>query len=85
MAGHGMACLVMRPQQDTATIATILAFTFCLTICIFTQTTLTHPPARRWGNRNFAFEELLQALAGGKEGVTSHISGTGRVSMTHDG
>lgn len=64
-----MACLGLCPRRDTAPTATTLAFTFCLTICIFTD----YPDSSTCtalGNRNFAFEELFQALTGGKEGGT---------------
>lgn len=77
MAGYGMACLVMRPQQDTATIATILAFTFCLTICIFTQTTLTHPPARRWGTEALHLRSSYRLLQAARRGLHPTFSERG--------
>lgn len=74
--------------RDTAATATTLAFMFCLTICIFTD----YPDSSTCtalGNRNFAFEELLQVLTGSyrRQGrrYIRHIFAKGRVSMTDDG
>lgn len=56
-------------------------YVFCLTICKITDH-LDSSTCTALGNRNFAFQELIQALTGGKEGDTSHIFAKGRI--VHD-
>lgn len=83
MAWHGT-----MPQWDTATTSTTLDFTFCLTICIFTDY-LDSSTCTALGYRNFAFEELLHALTSGKGGggvhTTSSQLGGCPLQMTDDG